>query len=152
MAQPKHEIEVVAAETSASLVGEVEPHWTAKAMADARSIEPEVPEEAIIALMSPKTWVQEGNPTVMESVPPDGAIVGDDEDITDLRDGIKTTRVPTANYDNIPYCAVGKLFMTFNGGLRGQCMGYLKVVFLQLRLTIQCWRHYESSEQQILDR
>ena len=70
MAQPKHEIEVVAAETSASLVGEVEPHWTAKAMADARSIEPEVPEEAIIALMSPKTWVQEGNPTVMESVPP----------------------------------------------------------------------------------
>ena len=84
-------------------------------MAGARSIEPEVPDEEIAALMGARVWVQDGDPTVMESVPPDGGVVGDDEDMADLRNSFKTDRVPTENHGDFPYCAVDKLFMTFGG-------------------------------------
>ena len=115
MPLPEQEVQIVVAERTASLANEVEPHWTAEAMASARSIEPEVDEEEILTLMDPRAWVQDGNPTVMESVPPDGAVIGDDEDIADARDRFMATRVPTGSLDDFPYSAIGKLFMTFDG-------------------------------------
>ncbi len=115
MPLPEREIELVAAEFTASLVDEVEPHWTETAMSEARPVEPEVGEKEIVTLMAAKPWAQDGDPTVMESVPPDGGIVADHKDITDTRDSYKTTRVPKSDQDDLPYSATGKLFMTFDG-------------------------------------
>lgn len=115
MPLPEQDVQLVVAERTASLTDEVEPHWTAEAMARARSIEPEVDDEEILTLMGPRAWVQDGDPTVMESVPADGSVMGDDVDIADTRDSFITTRVPTGSLDDFPYSAIGKLFMTFDG-------------------------------------
>lgn len=52
---------------------------------------------------------------VMESQPPDGSGIGDHEDIIDLANGFRTTRVPKADQEDMPYSAIGKVFMTFDG-------------------------------------
>ena len=98
----------------ASAEGHVDEYWTSDRMAQAQPIEPDISEDERVALMAAEPWTQEGTQMVMESQPPDGSGIGDHDDVSDLANGFQTTRVPKADQDDMPYSAIGKVFMRFN--------------------------------------
>lgn len=115
MPKKKNDIDIVNSEQDQTKTAEsIEKYWTDDVMMQARPIEPEIDEKQLVELMNASIWTQEGSQTVMESQPPDKSSVSDHEKIVDIANSFSTTRLPKSDQDDLPYCTIGKMFMTFD--------------------------------------
>lgn len=101
-------------EGAVRLLASVEDYWTEERLLEAQPIGIEAqPAPAVLAMFA-REWEPEGDETSKASVLPEGggsagAVAG----AVSGPDGFETRRVATPGV--FPYCAVGKLFMTFGG-------------------------------------
>jgi len=91
-------------------------YWTESALAEAQPIGMEIDDDQATAMFAEMAteWQAEGPQASAQPTAPNGpAAAGWDPQLPCPLTGSTTQRVP--NRTVIPYCAVGKLFMTFNG-------------------------------------
>ncbi len=105
---------VVVSDIMSSQTKALNEFWTEEALADAQPIGLEIDPARVVGLLAEAEWQAEGDLVSLAPVPPNAeAAAGWDPQPTCPATGSNTERVP--NRSIIPYCAVGKLFMTFDG-------------------------------------
>ena len=91
--------------------------WSESAMKSAQPIEIEIdPTEMAVEMLAEAEWQAEGDAVIQEPTHPENSMMAApawDPQPPCPTTGSNTERVP--NRGIIPYCAVGKLFMTFDG-------------------------------------